>query len=148
MKKYIREVKITLQKNKTDLEQIKISSSRDSANFFIKQFGESIEVFESVQVIFLDNSLNSLGWMKVSQGGLNQSIVDVRLIFASALNCLASSFIMCHNHPSGTLKPSSHDINITEQLKEAGKFLNITILDHLIITPNKTYFSFADESLI
>lgn len=148
MKKYIREVKITLQKNETDLEQFKIRSSRDSANFFIKQFGESIDVFESVEVIFLDNALNSLGWMRVSQGGLNQSIVDVRLIFASALNCLATSFIMCHNHPSGNRQPSAEDLKITEQLKEAGNFLNIKILDHLIIFPDKSYYSFADEAII
>ena len=148
MKKYIREVKISLQKSKTDIEQFKINSSRDSAEFFIKQFGETIDVFESVKIIFLDNSLKSLGWMQVSQGGLNQSIVDLRLIFASALNCLATSFIICHNHPSGNKNASAEDIKITEQLKEAGKLLNIRVIDHIIIFPDHSYYSFADDAQI
>lgn len=148
MKKYIREIKISLQKNKTDLKQFKINSSQDSADFFIKQFGETIDVFESVKIIFLDNALNSIGWMQVSQGGLNQSIIDIRLIFASALNCLATSLILCHNHPSGNKNPSAEDLKITERLKEAGKILNIKVLDHIIIFPDHSYYSFADNAQI
>lgn len=147
MTTYLREIKISMQKNENDFESFKINSSASSYQFFKKQFGETINVFESVFVIFLDNRLNSLGWLKVSQGGISSSIVDIRLVMGTALKCLASGFIICHNHPSGSLNPSQEDKNITEKLKEAGKILDINVLDHLIIT-EESYFSFADEGII
>lgn len=147
MTTYLREIKISMQKNENDFENFKINSSRSSYQFFKKQLGETINVFESVLVIYLDNSLNSLGWLKVSQGGINSSIVDVRLIMGTALKCFATGFIICHNHPSGNLNPSREDKHITEKLKEAGKLLDIQIMDHLIITEDN-YFSFADDGMI
>jgi len=83
----------------------------------------------------------------VSQGGISGTIIDVRIIMKMALDKLASSIILCHNHPSGNLIPSEADKEITKKIKEAGKFMDIPVLDHLIIG-NDAYFSFADEGLI
>ena len=147
MSTHLREIKISMQKSETDFENFKISSSRDSYLFFKNQFEDSINIYESVYVLYLDQAHNCIGWIKVSQGGINSSIVDLRLILSIALKCLATAFIICHNHPSGNLRPSAEDKKITERLKEAGKLLDIIILDHLIITED-SYFSFADEGLI
>src|SRR5690606_9747932 len=110
-------------------------------------FGDDINIYESVFVIYLNQSNQPLGWRKISQGGVSSSIVDVRMVLMPAVHCLASSFIICHNHPSGSMTPSREDRRITDQLKEAGKLLGINILDHVIISEN-SYYSFADEGLI
>ena len=85
--------------------------------------------------------------MKLSTGGITSSIVDMRLLMSAALNCLATRMIVCHNHPSGQMKPSSEDLSIIKKIKEACKIMNIELLDHLIISENE-YYSFADEGLI
>jgi len=84
---------------------------------------------------------------QVSKGGLTATIVDVRLLFKSALELAAIGVIVCHNHPSGKLQPSNADKQITQKIKNAGETLDIKLLDHLIVT-EKDYFSFADESLL
>ena len=83
----------------------------------------------------------------VSKGGVSGTVADAKLIFKAALSKLASSIILCHNHPSGNLKPSKADLQLTSKLVEGGKNLDIAVLDHLIIG-NNSYFSFADEGLI
>ena len=74
-------------------------------------------------------------------------MVDARIIFKQAIENLASSIVLCHNHPSGNLKPSEEDIRITKKLKDAGKLVDIAIIDHIIIAGNN-FFSFADEGLL
>jgi DNA repair protein RadC len=88
-----------------------------------------------------------LGKKRVSVGGVAGTVVDPKVIFKLALDQLASSIILCHNHPSGNLQPSQQDINITKKLREGARFLDIIISDHIIIG-NKAYFSFADKGLI
>ena len=83
----------------------------------------------------------------VSRGGVSGTVVDPKIIFKIAVEHLASSIILCHNHPSGNLKPSDADISLTKKIKEAGALLEIPILDHLIIS-DTGYFSFADEGLM
>ena len=84
---------------------------------------------------------------QLSKGGRTGTLVDVRLVLKKALETGAVALIVAHNHPSGTLKPSQADKNITEKLQQAAKSLDIKVLDHLIIT-EKAYFSFADEGLL
>jgi DNA repair protein RadC len=74
-------------------------------------------------------------------------MVDIRLLFVAALNCVATSMIIAHNHPSGTLRPSQADKAITKKMQEAGRFLDIKVLDHLIIT-DESYYSFSDEGIL
>jgi len=84
---------------------------------------------------------------RISIGGVSGTVVDAKLIFKKALEQLASAIILCHNHPSGNLKPSQADIDITRKLKQAGKTLDIDVLDHLIIAESG-FYSFADEGLL
>ena len=85
--------------------------------------------------------------MGLTSGGINQSVVDIRVLFKHALDHLATGVIIAHNHPSGNLQPSSHDINITKQIEKAGDLLQIKLLDHIIVAQN-SYFSFADQGLL
>ncbi|WP_027379453.1 RadC family protein [Chryseobacterium daeguense] len=102
---------------------------------------------EEFWAIFLNQSNKVVHLAQLTQGGINQSIVDVRILFKTALDHFSTGIIIAHNHPSGNLKPSREDIDITQKIKAAGVTLNIQVLDHLIITQN-SYFSFSDEGLL
>ena len=82
--------------------------------------------------------------VKISQGGVNQTSVDIRLVLKAAINALASGIILCHNHPSGSLRPSTHDDALTERIQKAAKLMDIRILDHIILS-DSGYYSYADE---
>lgn len=129
------------------IEPFIVKCSRDAYGPFKEIIGSDIDVFEVFTVIFFNQRSKSTGWMKVSTGGITSSIVDVRILMSAALNCLATQMMICHNHPSGGMKPSNEDIKITNQIKEACKIMNINLMDHLIIS-EKEYYSFADEGLI
>ncbi len=102
---------------------------------------------EEFWLLMLNRANRVLGKYKVSQGGLSGTVIDTRIILKKALDNLASSIIVCHNHPSGNKKPSDADLKITEKKKKAAEMLEIKLLDHVIIA-DKSYFSFADEGLI
>lgn len=102
---------------------------------------------EEFWILYLNNSNTILQQTQLSKGGITGTLVDVRLAFKTAIEVGATSIILAHNHPSGTLQPSAADKQITEKMKTAGLSLDIKVLDHLIITEN-AYFSFADEGLL
>lgn len=129
-------------------KRFKISSSKDAYKGLKELYDIGlIEYCESAIVVYLNRANNTLGWKMISQGGISGTIMDIKIIYATALQCGASSIIVSHNHPSGNLIPSTADKNITKQIIDAGKILDIKMLDHLIITKDG-YFSFADEGLI
>ncbi|MAO09140.1 MAG: hypothetical protein CL596_10550 [Alteromonas sp.] len=119
----------------------------------------SISVFEIMQpiigelpheefwILYVNNSNKVLQTAQLSKGGITGTVVDIRLAFKSALQLGAVAVILAHNHPSGTLKPSQADIQLTKKMKMAGESLDIKVLDHLIVT-EKAYFSFADEQML
>ena len=94
--------------------------------------------------LFLNRSNSLIGSYKVSSGGITSTVVDIRLILSIALKSLSCSLILAHTHPSGNLKPSTTDMEMTYKIKEAAKFMDIRLLDHLIIS-TEGYYSFADE---
>ena len=98
--------------------------------------------------MLLNNANRVKGIFEVSTGGITGTLVDLRILFAVVLKSLSCSVILSHNHPSGTLKPSEADKRLTEKIKKAGELLDIKILDHLILTPDGDYFSFADEGML
>jgi DNA repair protein RadC len=102
---------------------------------------------EEFWILYLNNSNKVIAKNQLSKGGITGTLVDVRLVLKKALEVGATALILCHNHPSGTLKPSRADQDITQKLKTAATSLDIKVLDHLIIT-EKTYFSFADEGIL
>jgi len=138
---------ITLRLKKGETLNVKIKSSKDAAEIFRQIWDvDSLEIFESVICIFLNRANNTIGWFKVSQGGISGTVIDNRMILATALKCLASSIIIAHNHPSGNTQPSDADINITKKLKDACQIMEINLLDHLIITSD-SHYSMNDEGM-
>jgi len=126
-------------------EKLQIASSNDGYQILRKYLSDLRT--EEFWAIFLNQSNRLLHFTQLTQGGINQSIVDVRILFKTALDHYATAVIIAHNHPSGNLKPSKEDLEITRRIREAGNMLNIQLLDHLIITQN-SYFSFSDEGLL
>ena len=126
-------------------EKIAVKSSETVYSFFQPMLGDLEH--EEFWLLMLNRANRVIGRFKVSQGGLSGTVIDTRIILKKALDNLATSIIVCHNHPSGNRKPSDADVKITEKLKKAADMLEIKLLDHLIIA-DKSYFSFADEGLI
>jgi DNA repair protein RadC len=126
-------------------EKPKVVTSADAACIFKPLLSDLPH--EEFWVLMLNRNNIYIDKMLVSQGGLSGTVIDVRIILKMALDKLACSIILCHNHPSGNLIPSEADKEITRKIKEAGKHMDIPVLDHLIIG-NDAYFSFADEGLI
>ena len=127
------------------LERKKITSSSSVFEYIQPRIGDLPH--EEFHIIYLNNSNKVINSMQLSKGGITGTLVDVRLALKMALELGATSIILCHNHPSGNLNPSSADKQLTQKLKAAGENLDIKILDHLIVT-EKSYFSFADEGLL
>lgn len=126
-------------------EKPQISSSKDAYQILKLHLADLRT--EEFWAVFLNQSNKVIHLAQLTQGGINQSIVDIRIVFKTALEHFATGIIISHNHPSGSVKPSAEDISITKKIKEAGNLMNIQLLDHLIITQN-SYLSFADEGIL
>ncbi len=125
-----------------------ITSSKSAYEILLKAWDENkIEFVEQFKVLLLNRANKVLGVYEVSSGGVTGTVADPKLIFVAALKANASSLIIAHNHPSGNLKPSRQDEELTAKIKQAGEFLDIKVLDHLIVTP-EAYYSFADEGIL
>ncbi|MCX7547883.1 DNA repair protein RadC [Xanthomarina sp. F1114] len=127
------------------IQKKKITSSQSVFQIMQPILGELPH--EEFWIIYLNNSNKIIQKNQLSKGGITGTLVDVRLVLKNALEVGATGLILVHNHPSGTLKPSEADKQITRKLKLAGESLDIKVLDHVIVT-EKAYFSFADESLL
>lgn len=136
---------ITLKYKAGTVEKQVITCSNDTVSILRKCFdADTLEVNESMLVLFLNKANKTIGWIKHSSGGACSTVVDIKLILVTALQCGAQSLIISHNHPSGNCKPSESDRGITKKLHNACKVLELTLLDHIIITESGSY-SFADE---
>lgn len=126
-------------------EPFKIRSSRDSFEAFAK-IGFQDESHEEFWVMFLSRANTVIAFKRVSQGGTYATVVDAKMIFTEALEKNCSAIILAHNHPSGTLHPSDADMQLTRKLVQAGKVLDISVVDHILLTRGrKNYYSFADN---
>jgi len=125
-----------------------ITSSKSAYEVLLKAWDENkIEFVEQFKVLLLNRANKVLGIYEVSTGGITGTVADPRLIFVAALKSNSCSMILSHNHPSGNLKPSRQDKELTSKIKQAGELLDIKVLDHLIVT-NEAYYSFADEGIL
>ena len=127
------------------IELKKITSSKTIFELMQPIIGELPH--EEFWVLYLNNSNKVLSKSQQGKGGITGTIIDVRLVFKAALELGATALILCHNHPSGNLKPSEADKQITKKLKAAGQNLDVQVLDHVIVGENG-YYSFADEEII
>ena len=126
-------------------EKPKIGSSKDAYEMLR---GDLIDLpHEEFWVLLLNRAHRVIKKKRISEGGVSGTVADPKLIYKMALEELASGVVVAHNHPSGNLQPSQSDIDLTKKLKEAGKFLEVQLLDHLIVAGTK-YFSFADEGFL
>jgi DNA repair protein RadC len=125
--------------------QTKINSSEDAYECIKVELSDLTH--EEFWVIYLDRANNVIDKSKISQGGISGTVIDVRIILKQAIEKLASSIILAHNHPSGNLSPSQSDLDITHKAGEASKLVDIKVLDHIIIAGNH-FSSLADEGLI
>ncbi len=131
----------------SDFERAKICSSRDAADYIRNFYQDDINIYESVFILLLNRSNQTVGYAKISQGGISGTVVDIRIILKYAIESLSCGVIMAHNHPSGQLKASPQDMQITKKLREALQWMDISLLDSLILT-SESYFSMADEGII
>jgi DNA repair protein RadC len=127
------------------LNKKKITSSHEVYEYFQPIMGDISH--EEFWVLMLNRANKIIERQKISQGGMAGTVIDVKIVFRKALEAKASSIILCHNHPSGNISPSKSDIEITKKLYDAGKTMDISILDHIILTDHD-YFSFADKGMI
>lgn len=127
------------------IEKKTIRTSRDAFEIIQMHLGDSL--FEQFIVLFLSRSHQIIKTQIISEGGVTGTVVDPKKIFKFALECNAVSMVLGHNHPSGSVKPSSNDLDLTKKLKQAGQLLEISVLDHIIVG-TENYYSFADEGTI
>ena len=146
--KMVAEVELIYKSKVKPSERPQIKCSSDGYHLLLQTWDENkIEFVEQFKVMLLNRSNKVLGIYELSTGGVTGTVADVKLIFIAALKANACNIIISHNHPSGNLKPSRADEELTIKIKEAGKFLDIHLQDHIIVT-KESYLSFADEGII
>lgn len=141
----VSEVQLTYKTKIKASERPKITSSRQVYDLLRTFFEEHMEYRELFYVVYLNRGNRVLGVVKISEGGCSGTVVDNKMVFQGALLASASAIILAHNHPSGNLRPSDNDIALTKKCKEAGRVLEIDVLDHVILS-DEGYYSFADEN--
>ncbi len=137
------EVELTYKS--TSKSRNKIYSSEDAYKYLLPTYKKGTICYkEYFKVLFLNQANQVLGYTLISEGGITETSVDVRVILQAALLTNSVAIILAHNHPSGNLKPSRQDMEITKQVKDAARLMRITVTDHLILT-DAGYYSFSDE---
>ncbi len=127
----------------------KITQSKDAANLLFEHWDkDTLAVKESFKILLLNNDNRVKGIYEISQGGMTSTLVDLRILFAVILKSLTLAIVLAHNHPSGKLKASEADMEITRKIKQAAMLFDVKVLDHIILTPQHEYFSFADNGLL
>lgn len=142
----VSEIKLVYKSKTKAKERPQITSSRDAYWTLESNWSDQIGLLEEFNVLLLDRSNRAMAICPISKGGVSGTVVDLKIVFAAALKGRASSIILAHNHPSGNLKPSQADIELTRKFRKAGEILDISVLDHLILSPDGDYYSFADEN--
>ena len=141
------EIEVRYKNKVKSSEMKKVVSSKDAEEILRNIWNGEIDLREKFYMLLLNRANKVMGWYKVSEGGTTGTVADAKLIFSVALKALACSIILAHNHPSGNLQPSEADIKLTRRLKQAGDCLEISVLDHLILTTDG-FYSFADEGMM
>ena len=144
----VAEIEVSYKTKVKSIDRPQILTSQTAYDILLTLWNEDhIEYREEFKVLLMNLSSRVLGIVHISQGGVGSTTVDAKLIFGVALKANASRIILVHNHPSGNLTPSEQDKRLTTKLKQAGEFLDIKVMDHIILTP-EGYYSFADQGLL
>lgn len=146
---HVAEIRLSYSSKISDADRLKVTSSSDAHDVFRARWKKSrIGYIEEFKALLLNRANLVLGVINISLGGVSGCVADPKVIYAAALKANASGLLVAHNHPSGNLIPSQADIQLTRKLKNAGEFLDLPLLDHLIITKDGSYYSFADEGML
>ena len=143
----IPEITVSYKDTVKTSERAVVKSSADVAKILSVAYESCMEHHEEVYVLFLNRASRVLGISCVAKGGINGTFVDVRIILQTALKVSSSLIAICHNHPSGSVKPSNDDITLTKKIRTGCEAVGIQLLDHVILT-SEAYMSFADEGLL
>ena len=128
----------------SDFPKVKIRSSSDAADYIRQFYTGDIDIFESCFILLLNSANNTIGYAKLSQGGISGTVVDPRLVAHYAVKSLSTRVIIAHNHPSGNTMPSDADLALTKKVHAGLELLDIALLDHIILT-TEGYHSIADN---
>lgn len=131
----------------TEIERVQIQSSVNAVKYARQFYKEDLSIYESVFLILLDRSSSTVGYVKISQGGIASTVVDPLIVARYAVTGLASSVIMVHNHPSGNKEFSSQDLSIGEKIKKVLNIVGSQLTDSIVITES-SYNSMADNGLL
>ena len=134
----VAEVQLSYKSNVKSSTRYKINSSQDAYELLTKYFPDDT-------IVLLNQSNKVLGIVPISEGGISATYVDVRLILQAALLANATQVILAHNHPSGSMKPSTLDDALTEKVRKGAELMEIHVADHIILSPEKEYYSYHDE---
>ena len=149
MKYQVNEIKVSYCEKSEIFLSVPLCRSHDVAKLFYENWdGETIGLQECFKILLLNNSNRAKGIYQVSTGTITGTMVDLRILFAVILKSLSTAIVLAHNHPSGTLNPSSSDEVLTDKINNAAKLFDVKLLDHIILVPNGEYFSFADGGLL
>ena len=141
----VSEVELVYKSKVRPSERPQVSSSKEVYELLKRVWDENkIGLVEQFKILLLNQANRVLGIYEISTGGMTGTIADPKLVFIAALQAAAVNLVLAHNHPSGNLKPSRADIELTRKIKEGGRLLEINVLDHLIIS-TEAYYSMADE---
>lgn len=144
----IAEIQLSYKPSLRLSQQPVIKTSEDAYKIFLKSWDmEKIDFVEQFKIMLLTRSNSVLGILNVSSGGVTSTVVDPRIIFSAAIKANACAIILGHNHPSGNLKPSQPDLDLTQKIKQGARYFDISVLDHVIVTRDE-YFSFADDGVL
>ena len=144
----VAEVELVYRTKVKPSQRPKITTSIDAYEILQKIWNrDKIELVEEFKVLLLNRSNKVLGVLDASSGGITGTVADPRIILTAAIKANAVGIVLSHNHPSGSVKPSRADEELTVKIREAARFLDMTVLDHIIIT-SEGYYSFADEGLL
>ncbi|MCF8716367.1 JAB domain-containing protein [Joostella atrarenae] len=145
----VNEIQLSYKEGFLTSHQTHIKCSKDAADLLYQSFDKhTIAMNETFKVLLLNHANGVKGIYTHSNGGITGTLVDIRIIFAVVLKSLSTSIILCHNHPSSNLKASTLDKELTRKIVKAASYMDVKILDHIILSPAGNYLSFADESLI
>ena len=146
VKNFVSEISVSY--SRTYKRKIKITDAISAEKTLRKMWDvKLLNIQEQFCVLFLNNANEVVGFRCLSTGTLTATIIDLKILFALACKSLSTGIIIAHNHPSGKLKPSKADLDLTNKIKQAGELLDVNLLDHIILTQN-SYTSLANENYI
>ena len=149
MEHKVNEIRISYRERKGTQDSPSMSSSREVAQHLYNDWDKgTIGLHETFKIVLLNQSNQIKGIHCLSIGGINATLVDVRILFAIVLKSLSVGIILAHNHPSGQLKASTPDRDLTRKIKQAAQHFDVQVLDHIILAPDVRYYSFSDNGIL